>query len=197
MVAEQSRKKIIETVGDLFNKHGYAGTSISMVAEATGLRKGSLYNHFDGKEDLALSTLEWTIKRIGNYIENAVNEQSTAEAKYRAVLSTFELLVSEDPPIGGGCPIFNAAVEGDDAHPGLRRKASTALGLLNRFVREIIQEGQRKDEFDESADPAEIASVVVSALEGAIVLSRTRDENRHFQHVKNHLETLLDQLTVE
>ena len=54
---QTTRKAIIEASMELFAKRGYHGTSVSQIAAATGLTKGALYWHFEGKEDLFLTVL--------------------------------------------------------------------------------------------------------------------------------------------
>ena len=44
---ELSKKRIIETAGDLFWRNGYTKTGVSEILKATGLPKGSFYFHFN------------------------------------------------------------------------------------------------------------------------------------------------------
>jgi len=60
--AERTTAYIIKTVAPVFNKHGYVGTSMSDLTEATGLTKGALYGNFENKEALALSSFEYNSK---------------------------------------------------------------------------------------------------------------------------------------
>ena len=53
--AERTRQFIIETVAPVFNKQGYAATSLSDLTQATGLTKGAIYGNFGSKEDVALA----------------------------------------------------------------------------------------------------------------------------------------------
>jgi len=43
---EQTRKKIVEAAAPIFNQHGYEGSSLNNLMEATGLKKGGIYRHF-------------------------------------------------------------------------------------------------------------------------------------------------------
>jgi AcrR family transcriptional regulator len=47
---ERTRSYIIERSAPLFNRQGYAGTSLKDIMEATGLEKGGIYNHFVANE---------------------------------------------------------------------------------------------------------------------------------------------------
>ena len=46
-----SREEAVERIAEEFRRHGYAGTSLSRIAEATGLGRASLYHHFPGGKD--------------------------------------------------------------------------------------------------------------------------------------------------
>ena len=48
--AEQTSEFIIQKVAPIFNKHGYYGTSMSDLTQATGLTKGAIYGNFKNKE---------------------------------------------------------------------------------------------------------------------------------------------------
>lgn len=51
-VPPSSRERIVATARDLFIERGYPGVSMQQIADASGLRKASLYHHFKSKEAL-------------------------------------------------------------------------------------------------------------------------------------------------
>ncbi|MGN0564431.1 MAG: TetR/AcrR family transcriptional regulator, partial [Candidatus Heritagella sp.] len=52
-----TKKEILEVSLELFSVHGFEATSISQIANAVGIRKASLYSHFESKQAI-LDTLE-------------------------------------------------------------------------------------------------------------------------------------------
>lgn len=52
-----TKEKIIEESLKLFAHHGYENTTLTNIAEAVGIKKPSLYNHFDNKESIFLHVL--------------------------------------------------------------------------------------------------------------------------------------------
>jgi len=62
--AELTTQYIIETVAPIFNKNGYAATSMSDLTKATGLTKGAIYGNFKNKEDLAIASFKHNVKVI-------------------------------------------------------------------------------------------------------------------------------------
>lgn len=52
------RAEILPLLGEVFRAHGYEGTTLALITEATGLGKGSLYHFFPGgKEQMASEVL--------------------------------------------------------------------------------------------------------------------------------------------
>lgn len=67
------KNEIIQTVYEQFCENGYS-TSLSEIAKASGLKKQSLYNYFDSKEDLFLEMIE--IKVDEHYCEQIIDLNS-------------------------------------------------------------------------------------------------------------------------
>src|SRR5438105_3375693 len=66
---EQTREMILERAAPIFNQQGYAGASLSDIMRETGLEKGGIYNHFRGKEELALAAFDYAIGLVWQQIE--------------------------------------------------------------------------------------------------------------------------------
>ena len=60
--AQLTAQYIIETVAPIFNKNGYAATSLSDLTKATGLTKGAIYGNFKNKEELAIIAFKYNVK---------------------------------------------------------------------------------------------------------------------------------------
>ena len=55
---DDARETVIVQLAEVFRAHGYEGTSLTLITQATGLGKGSLYNLFPrGKEQMAEAVL--------------------------------------------------------------------------------------------------------------------------------------------
>ncbi|MEH7304097.1 TetR/AcrR family transcriptional regulator, partial [Neobacillus drentensis] len=113
---ERTKQMIIEKASGLLNIEGYMSTSITAIMEETGMEKGGIYNHFKSKAELSLEAFSYSINTMSMTFQKAIDNQNTTIEKLYAILDVFLLLV-EGKPIPGGCPILNAAIESDDAHP--------------------------------------------------------------------------------
>ena len=80
---EQTRARILEETMRLAARHGYEGTRISMVRNATGLSASSIYWHFSDKEQLIAAALEHAIgahlQAIPTWPEFASGEDRSAD----------------------------------------------------------------------------------------------------------------------
>jgi AcrR family transcriptional regulator len=54
---QDTQEAIVEAAFRLFVSQGYHGTSMRQIAEASGLQPASLYNHFDGKEQIFIAII--------------------------------------------------------------------------------------------------------------------------------------------
>ena len=79
--AERTRNFIIERTAEVFNKKGYAGTSMSDITKATGLTKGSIYGNFENKEEVALAAFEYNCARISKSISDQVDKAIISSVK--------------------------------------------------------------------------------------------------------------------
>lgn len=58
-----TRQEILHAALDLFSVQGYEATSISQLAEAVGIRKASLYSHFENKQAILDALLQTTLEQ--------------------------------------------------------------------------------------------------------------------------------------
>jgi AcrR family transcriptional regulator len=57
-IRAESRRRIVDEALALFAEHGYAGTSVRMIADAAGISPGLLYNYFENKQALLHAIFE-------------------------------------------------------------------------------------------------------------------------------------------
>ena len=58
-----TKQEILNAALDLFSVRGYEGTSLSMIAEAVGIRKASLYSHFENKQAILDALVEQVLSQ--------------------------------------------------------------------------------------------------------------------------------------
>src|SRR5277367_6050819 len=165
-----TRRRIVEQSAAVFNRHGYAGTSMSDLMAATGLEKGGLYRHFASKQDLAAAAFDYAWETVSEPRWRGLDDCASSLEKLLLLVKNFV----EQPPrtLPGGCPLLNTAIDSDDGNPVLRGKARTALDQWRTGVGDIVRQGQHKGELRQAIDASDVATVVIASLEGAVMMSR-------------------------
>jgi AcrR family transcriptional regulator len=192
---EKTRDSILHEAMVLFNTKGYGNTSISDVMQVTGLKKGGIYNHFDSKQELACAAFDYAFSLVRQRIRNAIAKQTHAGGRLESIISVFQDFI-DAPPIPGGCPILNAAIETDDAHsdPELREKVRAAMNRCRKMIRDTVKLGIDEGQIKPTANPTKIATVVLATLEGAIMLSKLNQDPSFMDDVIQHLKEYFAEL---
>jgi TetR/AcrR family transcriptional repressor of nem operon len=183
---EKTRERIIEQTAPLFNQKGFFGSSLSDVMEATGLKKGGIYNHFVSKEELALQAFDYAAACVSERLSLLLTERQTAVERLLAFASVFRDLAI-NPPVPGGCPLLNTAIESDDAHPVLRERVRHAMDRWRERIQNAVRDGLATGEFRKGLDPDVVASRFIATLEGGVMLSRLYRDPVHIHRAVEFL----------
>jgi TetR/AcrR family transcriptional regulator, transcriptional repressor for nem operon len=188
--AQQTKARIIHQAAELFNLKGYAGSSIADIMQATGLKKGGIYNHFASKDELALAAFDYAESLLSKRIWSVVKTKRNAIERLQALVASY-LIYIDDPPIVGGCPILNTAIEVDDTDSPLRDRALQAMNSSRSLIVRIIKTGIKKGEVRATVKPDTVATIIFSTLEGAIMMSKLERNPVHLTRVVAHLQSYI------
>jgi TetR/AcrR family transcriptional repressor of nem operon len=187
---ELTRQRIVTLAAPIFNQRGYAGTALSDLMRATGLEKGGIYRHFESKQELAEEAFDhaWRVAMDTRFegtedIPNAVDRLQQIVRNFRDRRSGL---------VPGGCPLLNTATDSDDGNPQLRAKARRALRAWLDRMQSITDEGRKRSEVRSDVDSGELATLIVSTLEGSLILSRLQRNSDPLDHACRHLEEFLE-----
>ena len=65
---------ILETAARLFRHEGYAATSLRAIAAACDMKAGSLYYHFESKDQIVSEVLDIGVQRVFDAVKLALEE---------------------------------------------------------------------------------------------------------------------------
>lgn len=187
---EQTRQEIIRKAAPLFNQRGYEGTALSDLMEATGLEKGGIYRHFDSKQELAGEAFDHAWKIVMDIRFEGIGDIANTVDRLRQFLRNFRERRAGLVP--GGCPLLNTAIESDDGNLQLRNKARLALRSWLDRLQSIVEEGQQKGEIRSHVDAGELATLIITTLEGSLMVSRLERKGDSLAAACRHLEDYLE-----
>lgn len=137
-----TRDDIIEAAIALFREHGYHGTSMRDIARAVGIKKASLYHHFEGKQELLLTILDTGLERLITPLEEILAAEMSPEAKLRAAVHHHASLIANYP---GAAALF--LYEDRALEEPLRARYVARRDAFEGFFRQILQEGMQDGTF--------------------------------------------------
>ena len=186
---DQTRQRIVSEAAALFNKQGFAGSSMADLMEATGLEKGGIYRHFSSKEEVAAEAFDYAWQVATDLRMHDVDSVPHSVDRLKRFISNF---VERRSPIPGGCPLLNTAVEADDGSPVMRDRARSALRQWQGRLGAIASGGIKKGEIRNGMSPKKLATLIVSSLEGALMISRLEGNDKALRAIQSHLNHYLE-----
>ena len=188
---EITRERIIAQAAPVFNKRGFAGSSMQNVMEATGLEKGGLYRHFRSKEDLAAASFRYALARAMKLRSENLDASHGAIEHLRSLVRRF---VEAPGAIPGGCPLMNTAIDADDGNPVLKSLAKEGFADWRARLSAIVEAGIAHGEIAPHAEPRRVANSLIATLEGALMLSRLEGSRTPLEDAQVALDALLDSI---
>ncbi len=189
--AERTRKFIIEKSAPIFNKKGFAGTSMTDIMAATGLTKGGIYGNFQSKDEIALASFDFYVDKMFGNTRKVIKKKDNAIDKLNVALS-YHKNILYDPDSSFGCPILNTAIEADDTHPQLRQKVFRALEFWREGLTTILANGIKHKQIKTTVRPALYADLFISLIEGAVMQSKISNDKRHIQNCYDRIQLVIE-----
>ncbi len=188
---EQTRRDIVEKAAPLFNQKGFEGTSLADLMQATGLQKGGIYRHFSGKRELAAEAFDYAWEKAVRGRLDGVADVADCVDRLKKTIDNF--VERRAGLVPGGCPLMNTAVEADDGNPVLRARASKALQSWTERLSRIAAEGIKKNQIERNVAPRRLSELIISSLEGALLISRLQNDEEPLRAMRQHLDEYLEQ----
>lgn len=189
--AQQTSQFIIQKVAPIFNKHGYYGTSMSDLVEATGLTKGAIYGNFKNKEELSFLAFRYNVERVVTKIrEELQGVHSPLQQLYG--LTNFYRTYKAYTVEFGGCPILNIGVDAKDQNPELLERVQEVIQRLQGYISKMIQNGIDAGEIKKNVNPKTYARLFFTLIEGAVFMSATMNDDSYIQEMMSHIDTIIE-----
>ncbi len=170
-VKKIEKQDLLRLCWEVFNRHGYHGTSVSMLAEATGLGKSGLMHHHLSKESLMRAVVEYAQETMRSMVFSVAQEDLPPEQRLEKLLRRQNRIVKMERR---GCFFANTALEtGRD-------------GWFNEPIQAIWDEWKAAVAGILSAimPPEEAANTAYRLLceyEGTIIMYKVSNDEQHLE----------------
>lgn len=185
---ERTRAHIIASTAAIFNKKGYAGTSITDITKATKLTSGSIYGNFANKEEVALAVFDYNLSNFRKVVQDAVEKCASTKDKLMMYIQAYHSSANLKFP-EGGCPMQNTLTDTDDTFEPLRKKAAEGIMLWKNDLVTIINKGMVEKVFKPETKADKIALHIIALSEfGFLMYSVTRSRKQSDEMLEIALE---------
>jgi AcrR family transcriptional regulator len=172
-------QKLFET----FSRFGYDGTSVELLAKASGLKKASLYHRFPGgKKEMASHVLDnmasWITENVSSILNN---KDLPTDTRLRKALTALKKLYSGE---NSNCILRMLSV-GSDSAAFQPQIAKCFNMLIDGFTTIAIENGLPKGKARAKAKEA------VIEMQGSLVLSRALNDRTIVKNWLAGIPTLL------
>ena len=90
-----TRQRLLDVAISLISQHGFAGTSLQMIADELGFSKAAIYYHFRTRDQLLIALMEPLLHQIRGVVE-AAESQHTARTRMDAMVQGFAGVVAKN-----------------------------------------------------------------------------------------------------
>tara|TARA_R110002074_G_scaffold97606_3_gene211907 strand:+ start:811 stop:1371 length:561 start_codon:yes stop_codon:yes gene_type:complete len=173
---------VLPALAEIFREHGFEGASLSLIAGATGLGKGSLYHFFPGgKEEMAAFVLDdidkWFRANIFSVLRDAADPKFAIEETLKKISTYFRS--------GGRVCLLGAFALGNIRDRFAVQLRGYFAEWENSLTYALVRNGHKRARAVERAEDA------IASIQGAIVLSRALDDldvfSRALQRISSRL----------
>lgn len=104
-VAGHKRRRMMDAIAELTAEQGYEATKIADIVRRAAVARKTLYDNFDGKEDLFLSAVDATLGEMRVVVEEACERTDSPEDQVVAGLEALLEFIAEHPAATRMCMV--------------------------------------------------------------------------------------------
>ena len=168
--------RIVGAAADLVYRRGASTTSLEDIMEASATSKSQLYHYFADKDALMRAVIEFQTRRVmGVQAAHLDTVDSLAGLRrWRDAMVT----INKAARGVGGCPLGSLASELSDRSESARALLAHGFELWELQLRRGLGAMRDSGKLKPEANPAELATAVIAALQGGLLLAQTTRSSR-------------------
>ncbi len=180
---------IADTFLGLVMERGYNAVSYADLARLLGIRTASIHYHFPSKTDLGLAVL----RRYGQgFLESIPAPDPARPQSYGAAFDAMMAPIREvSATKGASCLMGVMSAEYQSLSPQLQAEVSGFFARQQAFLETLLEEGRAAGAFSFSGSAAGMARLMTSALQGAILIKKARQDPAHVDSVIASLRAMI------
>ncbi len=180
-----TRERIVVAAAQLMYDHGVGGTSLGDVQKAAGVSPSQVYHYFGDKQSLIRAVIAHRLHAVLATL-GGLDSIEGLRAWRDLVVDTQRQRNCE-----GGCALGSLVGELAEPYPDCRADLAGGFDQWEAAIREGLQAMCDRGELRRTADPESLATVLLAAVEGGLLLAQVR---RDPAPVATALDQVLDRI---
>jgi len=159
-VAAHKRRRIMDAIAELTAERGYEGTKIADIVRRAGVARKTLYDNFEGKEEVFLAAFDAAVDEAMQRIEAECDQvEGGWEERIEAGLAAFLGYVAEEPALARMCMI-----EALSATPAATERYEDAMQRFVELTKSTVPDDDRLPETIEETLVGGVAWIVYQQI---------------------------------
>ncbi|ULC58468.1 TetR/AcrR family transcriptional regulator [Flaviramulus sp. BrNp1-15] len=188
--SQLTAKYIIEVSAPIFNKNGYAATSLNDITKATGLTKGAIYGNFKNKEDLAYASFKYMVKSLMKPLSEHLKLSKSPIQKLFLITDFYRNYYPFSKQLGG-CPVLNIGVDANNSNSDLLNKVRDTIQRIQDKLCSIIETGIEEGEISTEINAMQYAKRIDTMIQGAIFMTYTMNDEYYMNDTMNQIDEII------
>ena len=188
--SELTKQFILETVAPIFNKNGYAATSMNDITAATQLTKGAIYGNFSNKEDLAISAFKFTVKTLLIDIGKHLETKTSPLEKLLSITDFYRNYYAYSKR-NGGCPVINIGVDANNQNTLLLENVRIVIEKIQDQIASLIEQGIEANEISTEINAMTYAKRIDTSIQGAVFMAHTMNDEFYIKDTMDQIDHMI------
>ncbi len=187
-VAVDTAEKVLDVAEHLVQVRGFNGVSYADIAAELGITKAALHYHFASKADLGQALINRYTTRFEAALAEIDQQLGDAPSKISAYAEIYVGVLQQQRM----CLCGMLAAEYQTLPAAMRDAVVQFFDINERWLERVLDDGQRAGTVRPRGSTGEAARVVISTLEGAMLVARLHDDPSRLEAAKDQLLARLD-----
>jgi TetR/AcrR family transcriptional regulator, transcriptional repressor for nem operon len=173
----QTRQKIVAAAAGLILEQGVAGTTLDDVRAEAGVSSSQIYHYFAGKEALVRAVVDYRAQTLVGQTHEPMLAAIEGIDGLRAWRDTIDSL-TQAAGCQGGCPLGSLGSDLAELDHAARHDVAAGFSRWEAAIRACLHGLRDRGQLAPAADPDQLATAILAALEGGLLLAQIERNTR-------------------
>lgn len=190
MTKQDINKQILEVATSLIQTKGYNAFSYRDIVEVVGVKTSSIHYHFPAKEDLGKAVVKQHVNTLEGELERIMSNVKQANKKKLEQFfdSVFEITYFADRKMCLGGMLASDVLTLPE---GIQSEIKRFFTRIEEWLVQLLDQGVESQEFSPIKDRKKEAALILSILEGSLLLARLYHDEKRLAQAKESVVSRL------